>query len=122
MMTAQAQPESHVDDATTEESTRLPHARLYAYPTSGSRVDGPLAEDHHEEVGQGGRVKEEEDETEAQEPEELENEIEMGAASWAGTPSILGSSESIRMALLTVSLVGLQYVQTPAHTKSVGIS
>ncbi|KAL8730790.1 MAG: hypothetical protein Q9166_003860 [cf. Caloplaca sp. 2 TL-2023] len=31
------------------------------------------------------------------------------AASWAGTPSIKGSTESIRMALLTFSLVGLQF-------------
>lgn len=29
-------------------------------------------------------------------------------ASWAGQPSIKGSSESMRMALLTFSLVGLQ--------------
>ncbi|KAL8632344.1 hypothetical protein Q9189_001916 [Teloschistes chrysophthalmus] len=32
------------------------------------------------------------------------------AASWAGTPSIKGSTESVRMALLTYSLVGLQRV------------
>ncbi|KAI9680000.1 MAG: hypothetical protein M1817_005015 [Caeruleum heppii] len=31
------------------------------------------------------------------------------AASWAGTPSIKGSSESMRMALLTFSLIGLQF-------------
>lgn len=31
------------------------------------------------------------------------------AASWAGTPNIKGSTESIRMALLTLSLVGLQF-------------
>ncbi|KAI4171481.1 MAG: hypothetical protein LQ343_004219 [Gyalolechia ehrenbergii] len=31
------------------------------------------------------------------------------AASWAGAPSIKGSSESVRMALLTFSLVGLQF-------------
>ena len=31
-------------------------------------------------------------------------------AQWSGTPSIKGSSESMRMALLTLSLVGLQYV------------
>jgi len=29
-------------------------------------------------------------------------------AQWSGTPSIKGSSESMRMALLTLSLVGLQ--------------
>ncbi|KAL8714777.1 MAG: hypothetical protein Q9220_001290 [cf. Caloplaca sp. 1 TL-2023] len=31
------------------------------------------------------------------------------AASWTGTPSIKGSTESVRMALLTFSLVGLQF-------------
>ena len=31
-------------------------------------------------------------------------------ASWAGSPSIKGSTESIRMALLTFSLIGLQCV------------
>ena len=30
-------------------------------------------------------------------------------ASWVGTPHIKGSTESIRMALLTFSLIGLQY-------------
>lgn len=31
-------------------------------------------------------------------------------AQWAGTPSVKGSSESMRMALLTASLIGLQCV------------
>lgn len=31
-------------------------------------------------------------------------------ASWAGKPGIKGSSESLRMALLTFSLIGLQLV------------
>lgn len=31
-------------------------------------------------------------------------------ASWAGTPAIKGSTESMRMMLLTFSLIGLQYV------------
>lgn len=31
-------------------------------------------------------------------------------ASWAGTPVIKGSTESVRMMLLTFSLIGLQYV------------
>lgn len=30
------------------------------------------------------------------------------AASWAGTPHVKGSSEAVRMMLLTFSLVGLQ--------------
>jgi solute carrier family 45 protein 1/2/4 len=29
-------------------------------------------------------------------------------AQWQGTPSVKGSTESIRMALLTASLIGLQ--------------
>jgi hypothetical protein len=33
-------------------------------------------------------------------------------AQWTGSPSIKGSSESMRMALLTASLVGLQYAAT----------
>lgn len=32
------------------------------------------------------------------------------AARWVGSPSIKGKSESMRMALLTFSLLGLQYV------------
>ena len=31
-------------------------------------------------------------------------------ASWAGQPSIKGSTESVRMALLTLTAMGLQYV------------
>jgi solute carrier family 45 protein 1/2/4 len=31
-------------------------------------------------------------------------------AQWVGTPKVKGSSESMRMALLTASLIGLQYV------------
>ena len=44
-----------------------------------------------------------------------EHEIEGGKpgsgkdmASWAGQPSIKGSTESMRMALLTLSLIGIQ--------------
>ena len=32
------------------------------------------------------------------------------AARWVGSPSIKGKTESMRMALLTFSLLGLQYV------------
>ncbi len=37
-------------------------------------------------------------------------------ASWAGKPSIKGSTESMRMALLTFSLAGLQYVSWTSTT------
>ena len=40
------------------------------------------------------------------------------AASWAGSPSIKGSTESIRMALLTFSLIGLQYKFPLARMRS----
>jgi solute carrier family 45 protein 1/2/4 len=32
------------------------------------------------------------------------------APQWIGTPKIKGSTEAMRMALLTASLIGLQYV------------
>jgi solute carrier family 45 protein 1/2/4 len=35
----------------------------------------------------------------------------MAQAQWQGTPHVKGSSESMRMLLLTFSLIGLQYVQ-----------
>lgn len=38
--------------------------------------------------------------------EKLGDEKDM--ASWAGRPSIKGSTESMRMALLTISLIGIQ--------------
>lgn len=34
----------------------------------------------------------------------------MAQAQWQGTPHVKGSSESMRMLLLTFSLIGLQYV------------
>jgi hypothetical protein len=64
----------------------LPNGKGHAlkiYPTSGSR--------RSEEDGEGIKLEEDED-----------------MASWAGQPSIKGSTESMRMALLTLSLVGLQ--------------
>jgi hypothetical protein len=66
------------------------HARnglLNGYPTSGSRS------------------KREEDEE--GEEQEVKEDAEM-VASWAGQPNIKGSTETMRMALLTLSLVGLQ--------------
>lgn len=34
-------------------------------------------------------------------------------ASWAGQPSIKGSTEGVRMGLLTLTAMGLQYVRSP---------
>lgn len=65
---------------------RSGHARqLETYPTSGWRRP-----DENDRPGERNR---EEDED---------------MASWAGQPSIKGSSESMRMALLTMSLIGIQ--------------
>ncbi len=75
------------DDAADITQQSSPPQLQEAYPTSGSRqVDGD--EDQ-------AKVQEEEDEDDM-------------AASWAGQPSIKGSTETMRMALLTFSLIGLQ--------------
>jgi len=36
-----------------------------------------------------------------------------GVGQWTGTPKVKGSSEAMRMALLTLSLIGLQYARHP---------
>jgi hypothetical protein len=70
------------DDAADIVEQSSPRQELVAYPTSGTR------QGDEEEV----KVEEEDD----------------MAASWAGQPAIKGSTESMRMALLTFSLIGLQ--------------
>ena len=42
----------------------------------------------------------------------LRGAMPQAASQWSGAPSIKGSSESMRMALLTFSLIGLQYVDS----------
>jgi solute carrier family 45 protein 1/2/4 len=72
------------DDAADIVEQSSPRQELVAYPTSGTRQgDGEEIE---------GKVEEDDD----------------MAASWAGQPAIKGSTESMRMALLTFSLIGLQ--------------
>ena len=39
-------------------------------------------------------------------------------AQWVGTPKVKGSSESMRMALLTASLIGLQYVMARSSIRA----
>ena len=41
-------------------------------------------------------------------PQQEKDEEDDMVASWAGQPAIKGSTESMRMALLTFSLIGLQ--------------
>lgn len=78
MMTA---PEN--DQVDPERTELLPDRdHQLAYPTSGTR-----------------------EEVDGEEPKEDEDE---DMASWAGQPAIKGSSETMRMALLTFSLIGLQ--------------
>lgn len=48
-----------------------------------------------------GRHQSDREEVKAEEDDDM-------AASWAGQPAIKGSTESVRMALLTFSLIGLQ--------------
>jgi hypothetical protein len=60
----------------------------------------------HEAQSSGGQIKD------CQSPGEKGSCTERTAemASWAGQPSVKGSTESMRMALLTFSLVGIQCV------------
>lgn len=81
---------SDVDDAAEF------HVRDHPYPTSGSRNKRGSIGDKEKEGGYS------EDEGEYLKAEDM--------ASWAGQPAIKGSTESMRMALLTLSLIGLQYV------------
>jgi hypothetical protein len=60
-----------------------------SYPTSGSRLPDAV-EDKNEDQAKA------------------EDEDDDMAASWAGQPAIKGSTETMRMALLTFSLIGLQ--------------
>jgi hypothetical protein len=77
---------SEVDDdaAGIAEQISQPQQQV-AYPTSGTR-----------------QTDVDEDQAKAE-----ENDDDM-AASWVGQPAIKGSTESMRMALLTFSLIGLQ--------------
>jgi solute carrier family 45 protein 1/2/4 len=58
----------------------------------------------HEVQGLGGQIKYRQSPSEKRTRAERISEM----ASWAGQPSVKGSTESMRMALLTFSLVGIQ--------------
>ena len=73
------------DDAADIRSQNSRQQQQVAYPTSGTR----------QADGEEDQAKVEEDDDDM-------------AASWAGQPAIKGSTESMRMALLTFSLIGLQ--------------
>lgn len=96
---------------------------LRQYPTSGSRtkVEEPKEEEHNGDISIELCDHEEEDGDEHLREEhrgsgQTRADIEVAdadMASWVGQPAIKGSTESMRMALLTLSLIGLQYV--PPH-------
>ncbi len=71
-----------IDDDAVSIAEQSSQQRQVNYPTSGTRQSN------------GVEVKDEDD--------------DQMAASWAGQPAIKGSTESMRMALLTFSLIGLQ--------------
>jgi hypothetical protein len=77
-----------IDDSSTDSALDDSTISLQDYPTSGTRAQ--------------------EDEGEVVKPEGDKEEEDM--SSWAGQPAIKGSSETMRMALLTFSMIGLQYV------------
>lgn len=91
--------------------------RPYPYPTSGKRLKGKGVHDEHirrdtedeKSDDEGGDKEDTDDEDEDIEAGELEDLDPEDMASWVGQPHIRGSSESVRMALLTLSLVGLQF-------------
>lgn len=96
---------------------------LKQYPTSGSRtkVEEPEVNERNEDISIELRDHEEEDGDEHLREERRESghagaNIEVtdaDMASWVGQPAIKGSTESMRMALLTLSLIGLQYAPSP---------
>ena len=88
---------------------------LKQYPTSGSRTKVEDEEAEQEASGIDLRDHEEDDSYDPAVHETRENiqvgltEEEADMASWVGQPAIKGSTESMRMALLTLSLIGLQF-------------
>lgn len=83
-------------------------ADSYSPNSTGSR--GHEAERRAE----GGPILEDED-TDTEESRFLDAEKIGDMASWTGQPSVKGSTETMRMALLTLSAMGLQFVRPPYH-------
>lgn len=92
---------------------------LKQYPTSGSRTRIEDKEAEHEANRIRSIELRDHEEDEHYDPASHEGrgnidreniqEEEADMASWVGQPAIKGSSESMRMALLTLSLIGLQF-------------
>lgn len=85
-MSASSSTEQGVDGATTDSPLCNSTAALLPYPTSGTRA----SED--QEQGEAAKTEEEDEDM----------------SSWSGQPAVKGSSETMRMALLTFSMIGLQ--------------
>lgn len=67
-------------------------------------VDG-AGDDHYDFYSEGHIVG-------SESIDEGDNEEDEDMASWAGTPSVKGSTESMRMALLSLSLIGIACVSS----------
>lgn len=105
------------DDTSSEDEIAQDGIPLKQYPTSGSRTK---IEDEEAEQEANGvvsiQLRDHEDDSydpavheRAGHTEEEITEEEADMASWVGQPAIKGSTESMRMALLTLSLIGLQF-------------
>ena len=88
------------DECDVDDAAERIVSRDQPYPTSGTKDNRKLSLDEDDE-------KEDRDADGDEDTESLRVE---DMASWAGQPAIKGSTESMRMALLTLSLVGLQCV------------
>lgn len=90
-------PEDHQDVAIDDDTADIADAEETTHLNQGQERSFSAEETHHEE----GEVKAEEENAQIERDDD-------DMALWAGQPSIKGSTESIRMALLTFSLIGLQ--------------
>lgn len=80
------------------------HSTNFGAPSS--QAEAAIEEALGEEVKAADEEDEDEDEFENQSQGDIDQDT---MSSWSGQPAIKGSSESMRMALLTFSMIGLQY-------------
>ncbi len=78
---------------------------LASYPTSGTRQSRTQ---HDENNDYNGDTSDEEAQDTKDEDTARAEAEDATMASWVGQPAIRGSTESMRMVLLTLSLIGLQ--------------
>lgn len=97
-----------VDDAAATDSFRITLSTKHGHEAEG-RADSQFEpfESYFDAGGDGGIDRYAE---ERRRPRVGDRGSFADMASWAGQPAIKGSSETMRMALLTFSLIGVQYV------------